>query len=476
MMVVVGLSHKTAPIAVRERVAIPTDRLGPLLHDLAGRPEIAEAMVLSTCNRVEVYVATELRDDGDGSRAALAAEEVLALAAGHEVGALLHQHLFHYAGDAAIRHMFRVSASLDSLVVGEAQVLGQMKAAFDAAVEAATVGPVLSHATNWAFRLAKRVRNETSVGAGSVSVSSIAVELAHQILGDLHGRIVALLGVGTMGEAAAKHLCGAGANLLVVNRNVEKGTSVANRFQGQARPWTQLEQSCIEADVIVASTASPTFVITPELLARLRRPRRGRSLFVIDISVPRNVDPRVHDIDGVYLYDIDDLSSIASEAMRERQQEAQRAERIVAEEAEAYERWLDSLQVTPTIVAFRHQVHEVLEHELERSLRGKLKHLDERDRKALRDMIAAATNKLTHQPTTRLKTAAAEAGASDLVEVLRHLFDLGKPTPESDGHIAGCRSSSPPRCRRSSSPPPKTLVETTVSNGSGATPSREEAS
>ena len=424
MILVVGLSHKTAPIGVRERVAIPADSVPQFLAELHARPEIAEVLVVSTCNRVEIYASAALKDDTDGSLAADAIVEVLAQRAGPQVGAVLHQYLFRYLGDAAVRHLFRVASSLDSLVVGEAQVLGQVKEAFDRASEAGTLGPLLGRAAEWAFHVAKRVRTETQVGAGSVSVSSVAVELARQIFGSLDKRIVALVGAGTMGEVAAKHLCDAGSRIVVVNRNTERAEALAARFDGTPRGWDLLEKTLTEVDVAIASTGSADYVITRALLAPLQRKRRGRSLFVIDISVPRNVDPRINELDGVYLYDIDDLSKIAGETIRDRFREAQISERIVSEEADAFDAWVESLQVTPTIVAFRNQVRCVLESELDRSLHGKLKHLSERDRKALSGMVGAAVKKLTHHPTVQLKSAAAEGNARTLVDALRYLFDL----------------------------------------------------
>jgi glutamyl-tRNA reductase len=334
--------------------------------------------------------------------------------------------------------VFRVAASLDSLVVGEPQILGQLKDAFERATQSGSVGMMLGRAMESALHVAKRVRTETQIGAGTVSISSAAVDLARQIFADLSGRVVALLGAGEMAEAAAKVLCEQGAQLRVVNRSIERAQNVATLFKGEARPWTELQRTLVEADVVIASTASPHFVLTRDLVASITRARRGRSLFIIDIAVPRDVDPQVNDLEGVYLYDIDDLEKIASNTMQGRLSEAQRAERIVDEEADAFGAWLEGLKVTPTVVALRKHVQAVLLSELERSLGAKLKHLGESERKALEAMVSAAVNKLTHAPTTRLKAAAAEGAATEYVEVLRHLFDL----PENEEDSA--RPSSPP--------------------------------
>ncbi len=455
MIVVVGLSHKSAPIEIRERLALSADDIPAVLGALAAHPSIGEVMVLSTCNRVEVYATTRKPDDADGSQAADAIEQALVEKAGPELASAVQEHLFRYVGDAAIRHVFRVASSLDSLVVGEPQILGQVKDAFELAARSHSIGTMLGRAIETSFRVGKRVRTETQVGAGTVSISSVAVDLAKQIFGDLGKRVVALLGAGEMAEAAARSLASSGARVHVVNRSLQRAQAVATIFKGEARPWTELQRTLIEADVIIASTASPHFVLTAELVSTVSRARRGRSLFIIDIAVPRDVDPKVNEIDGVYLFDIDDLSNIASETMRERTAEAQRAERIVDEEADAFEAWLDSLRVTPTIVALRKQVQAVLEAELTRSLGGKLKHLGAADRKALEGMLSAAVNKLMHAPSTRLKSAAAQGTASGYVEALRELFELSTDeaalSAQSNG---GNGETNPNGSHRSRSMPP----------------------
>jgi glutamyl-tRNA reductase len=441
VIVVVGLSHKSAPIEVRERLAVSGEALPEWLAQLRGLPEVGEVMVLSTCNRVEIFATATQRDDRDGSRAADAIEQAMCARAGDGTAARVSEHLFRYTDDAAVRHVFRVACSLDSLVVGEPQILGQFKDAFEKASKAGTVGMLLGRAVDNALRVAKRVRSETQIGAGTVSISSAAIDMARQIFGDLSGRVVALLGAGEMAEGAAKVLCEDGASLRVVNRSLERAQNVALMFKGEARPWTELQRTLVESDVVIASTASPNFVLTRELVGSIVRARRGRSLFIIDIAVPRDVEPAVNELEGVYLYDIDDLEKIAAETMRGRLAEAQTAERIVDDEADAFGTWLESLKVTPAIVALRKHVQGVMEAELERSLGGKLKHLGAPERKALDAMVGAAVNKLMHTPSTRLKVAASEGVAGDFVDMLRHLFDL--PEPEQATGAEG-RDSSPP--------------------------------
>lgn len=447
MILVVGLSHKTAPVHLRERVAVGA---GPLRQRIAALPQVREVAVLSTCNRIEIY-ACSADDDDDGADAARAIESVLLDIAGPDVAPELARQLFWYGGDAAVRHLFRVAASLDSLVVGEAQIVGQVHEAFDDAARAGTLGTMLGRVADGAYHVAKRVRSETQVGAGTVSVSSVAVELARQIFGDLAGRTTVLVGAGKMGVNAARSLHSAGANLLVINRNAQRAQDLAARYQGQARSWDQLATCLVEADVVITSTTSPEFVITRAQVSSLRRPRKGRSLFLIDIAVPRNIEPSVNALDGVYLYDIDDLSSIAAETLRERMAEAQLAERIVDEEAEAFARWNESLQVAPTIVALRNQVRKILEAELDRTLSGKLKHLGDDERKALEGMLNAAVNKLTHLPSTRLKYAVTTGQAGELAQNVRMLF--------------GLELNQPARCSPVPSQPPCASHEAATTNG-----------
>ncbi len=432
MIVAVGLSHKSAPVEVRERLAIPASELRDVLDNLRACPELSEAMVLSTCNRVEVFAAAKLAHDLDGSLATEAVTRMLCERAGPELCARVRDHLFQFADDAAVRHLFRVAASLDSLVVGEPQILGQVKDAFDSACRAGAIGPLLGRAAASALHVAKRVRSETRIGAGTVSISSAAVDLARQIFGNLDGRVVALLGAGDMAEAAAKVLCDEGARLRVVNRSVERAQIVASAFRGKARPWTELQRTLVEADVVISSTAAPHVVLTRALVSGILKARRGRSLFLIDIAVPRDVEPQVNDLENVFLYDIDDLERIAAETMRGRLVEAQNAERIVDEEAHAFGAWQGGLQVTPAIVALRSHLQTVLSAEVDRSLSGKLRQFGPDERKALEAMVTAAVNKLAHTPSTRLKEAAAEGNAAALLESLQTLFDLSWEEPSRD--------------------------------------------
>jgi glutamyl-tRNA reductase len=426
LIVVVGLSHREAPLEVRERLSVDAEAVSGLLRALLQRPTVREALCVSTCNRTEIYAVATGEAEADATATARDVERVIAELADRNGATGVTRYLRTHVDKDAVRHLFRVASSLDSLVIGEPQILGQMKDAFEAAKSNGGVGKYLERAMSRAFHVAKRVRTETAIGAGQVSVSSVAVDLARQIFGDLVGRASLLLGAGEMAEAAAKLLVKEGANLQVVNRSPERAKQLAVDFGGTTRPWEELERALVSADVVVASTSAKRFVVTRDMAVRAMRARKGRSLFFIDIAVPRDVEPTVNDLDNVYLYDIDNLSNVVAESMRGRQAEAERAEALVNHEADAFETWTEGLSVTHTIVALRTKVRASLGAELEKSLAGRLKHLPEVDRKALDTMLDAAVNKLLHAPTTRIKAMASDPSVNDLVKTVHHLFDLAE--------------------------------------------------
>ncbi|WP_434046263.1 MULTISPECIES: glutamyl-tRNA reductase [Sorangium] len=445
-MIFVGLSHKTAPIEVRERLAIGRSQLPEVLARLTAHPAIAEALVLSTCNRVEVYASPrqpasglpraggapmsppslddELSLDNEALRAAVS---VLVGVGGDAV----RGHLAGRVGSDAVVHLFRVAASLDSMVVGEPQILGQMKEAIEIARGAKTLGARLGRAAHRAIKVGKRVRTETAIGAGQVSVSSVAIDLARQIFTDLAGHTALLIGAGEMAEAASKLLVRAGARLVVVNRSPERAAALAREVGGEPRPWAELERAVVDADIVVSSTSSPSYVVTLDLVRRARKARKGRSLFLIDIAVPRDIDPAVNKLDNVYLYDVDDLSQIVAQSVEGRAAEAARAEAIVVDEAQAFEAWTLERALTPTIVGLRSRTRSILAAEVERSLSGKLRHLGPAERQALALMIDAATNKLLHVPTTRLRAMAGDPRVAEHVDSLRELFDIDDALSDS---------------------------------------------
>jgi glutamyl-tRNA reductase len=433
VIVVVGLSHREAPLDVRERLAIDGEGIAELLRALLQRPAIREALCVSTCNRIEVYAVGQQDSDEHTLAAAEAVRHALIELAGNQgaaqgVGPYLRTHVRR----DAVLHLFRVASSLDSLVVGEPQILGQVRDALEMAKAAGSIGKYLDRATNRALHVAKRVRSETAIGEGQVSVASVAVDLARQIFGELTGRTALLIGAGEMAEGAAKLLVKAGAKLLVVNRSLERARQLALEFGGGARPWEELAAALVQADVVIASTSAKVFVVTRAMVAKAMKARRGRSLFFIDIAVPRDVDPAVNDIDNVYLYDIDNLSNLVAESMQGRRAEAERAEALVQHEVRVFETWTETLGVTATIVALRAKVRAALAAEVDRTLTGRLKHLTDADRKALETMIDAAVNKLLHTPTSRIKALAADPRGDDLVKAVHHLFDLADAVRDID--------------------------------------------
>jgi glutamyl-tRNA reductase len=337
MIVVVGLSHKSAPVDVRERFATSADVLPAVLARLASRAELAEVMFLSTCNRVEVFASASAPDHPESAVSAVRA--VMCDHAGVIDAEGVAAYFYDRTGPDAMRHIFRVAASLDSMVLGEPQILGQVKEAFDAATAAGTLGHYLGRCIHRAFTVAKRVRTETQIGAGFVSISSVAVDLARGIFGDLSDHTVLLLGAGEMAEAAAKSLGKGARHIRVCNRSFERAAALAGSIGGDAVQWDALGDELVRADVVIASTASASYVVTRELVKRAMKQRKGKTLFFIDIAVPRNVEPSVHEIDNVYVYNVDDLEQQVAEAMKSRHAEADLAEKIVSHELSEFEAW-----------------------------------------------------------------------------------------------------------------------------------------
>lgn len=421
--VVVGLSHRTAPVEIRERLAVAPDRLQQELREIAATIGVDEALLISTCNRVELYATSD-----DPMEAARTAKQTLAQRLPDSAAEAV---LYQERGVDVIRHAFRVASSLDSLVVGEPQILGQVKEAFDAAKSAGTVGTLLGRCFTQAFATAKRVRNETGIAEGTVSVSSIACELAKKIFGNLEGRRTLLLGAGEMGESAARTLRQTGTNLHVINRSEERARTLAESCGGRAVPYERLAVELAEADVVVASTASPKFILTPELMKGVVRTRRHRPLFIIDIAVPRDVDPRVGNMDNVFVYDVDDLQQVAEENLAVRAREAAHAERIIEQEVEVFLTWRRSLELAPTIVALRKRFGQVAEDELRRALL-RLEGISDSDRAVLEAMSRSLVNKLLHQPMAQLKAGAGGPDGALLIDAVRRLFAIAEDALEPE--------------------------------------------
>jgi glutamyl-tRNA reductase len=433
---VLGLSHKSSPVELREKLAVKADALPDSVKALAEAAGLEEALMVSTCNRVEVYGLSS--DESAPKKARAFLERTTGPGS-------LASHPYERRGADAIRHAFRVASSLDSMVVGEPQILGQVKEAYGAASTAGVLGTLLDRAFTKAFAVAKRVRSETGVASGTVSISSIACDLALQIFGDLKGRRVLLVGAGKMGESAAKHLAKQGARLFVLNRSRERAQQLAAACGGEPRSVAELASELALSDVAICSTSSDRFVITAPLMKDVVRARKYRPLFLVDIAVPRDVDPRVGEMEGCFVYDVDDLQKVADQNIAVRKREAEAAERIVEAETLAFEEWRRQQDLKPLIVGLREHVRGILAAELERTL-PRIKGEAEADKAALERMIDAATNKLLHGPLTALKTAG-ERGDGATIEAVRAMFPLGakaEPAKKEGPDAARPELASPP--------------------------------
>ncbi len=433
-IVIVGLNHRSAPVEVRERLAFPADTVGHALRGLVSRDGIAEGVILSTCNRVEVCVLA-----AQGYRGTDSVKEFLS--GWHAIPqAELSAYLYHHIGEEAVRHVFRVSSSLDSMVLGEPQILGQVKDAYGYACEFRSIGPVLDKFFNKAFSVAKRVRTETKVASSAVSVSYAAVELAKKILGDLSDKTVMLIGAGEMCELAARHLLSAGAKgILVTNRTFERAVRLAEEFDGTPVRYEELTVHLKRADIILSSTGAPHFILKREDVEEVIRIRRNRPMFFIDMAVPRDIDPDANQIDNVYVYDIDDLNNVIETNLEERQREAAKAEEIVIAEVAMFRRWLESQQVTPTIVSLRKKFDEIKEAEVAKALSA-LGSQDPKTRKVVESLASSILNKVLHPPISSLKRDSDARSPMEMVAVVREIFGLpDEETPEE----AGARESAP---------------------------------
>jgi len=425
-IVVVGLSHKTAAVEIREKVAFAPTQMDRPLRQLVDIPDITEGVIVSTCNRVEVYATT--RDMAGGI-----ARIKRFLADYHHLSLEnLEPHLYAYHGEQAIRHVFRVASSLDSMVVGEPQILGQIKTAYGYAAEFKSSGIILNRFLHKAFSVAKRVRTETKIASSAVSVAFAAVELARKIFGDLSDKTVMLIGAGEMCELAAKHFLNNGVRgVMVTNRTFERAERLAEELDGKAVRFEDLFDYLHRADIVLSSTGAPHFIMGQKDVEEVSRRRKLRPMFFIDIAVPRDIDPKVNDVENVYLYTVDDLQEVVASNLQQRAEEAKKAEGIVDEEIGQFFKWLSSLDVTPTIVALRTKFDEIRRAELEKTL-ASWKELPPDADKRLEALTNAMMNKLLHPPTSLLKKAG-QGGRTDLyVDALRQLFELAEPEPAEE--------------------------------------------
>jgi glutamyl-tRNA reductase len=424
-LTLVGLSHKTAPIEIREKLTFPAHRQADALSDLICGAQVSEAVILSTCNRTEIYAVTAGAQEGIDAVVEFACDF-------HELDRTeLAPYLYVSQGDAVVRHLFAVVASLDSMVVGEAQILGQVKEAYDHSFANGAAGRVCNKLFRHSFEVGKRVRSETAIGEAAVSISYAAVELARKVFDTLAGRTILVLGAGKMSELTAKHLVSQGVHsVLVANRTYERAVELAERFEGEAIRYDDLFERMRDADIVISSTAATHYVVRRDDVAAVMRKRSGRPLFLIDIAVPRDIEPAVNDLRDVFLYDIDDLSGVVESNLEDRQREARKAQVIIDEEFREFESWLESMEVVPTIAAIRAKAEALRAEELDRALK-RLDGLTDKQIATVEALSLSIVNKMLHGPTARLRSVAAEKDGYQYVDTARHLWGL-----DADGEKA----------------------------------------
>jgi len=417
-IVIVGLNHKTAPVEIRECLAFSGTEADVALEGLQKYPVITEVLLVSTCNRVEVLLTTE------SAPAAIEAVKTF-LSEFKKVDAeKFNTSLYIHNGDEAVRHIFRVASSLDSMMVGEPQILGQIKTAYHDAAQKKTSGVVLNRLMHRTFFVAKRVRSETGIGDHAVSISYAAVELGRKIFGTLEKKKVLLIGAGEMAELAVEHLIrNKVGDIFVANRTFERGVALAQQFNGSPIRFEEIPNHLQLADIIISSTGAPGFIIGPEDIKGIMRGRRNRPLFFIDIAVPRDIDPAINRLPNVYVYDIDDLKGVIEENIEDRNREAIKAERIIDEAVIRFRQWFESLSVVPTIVALRKKMDVIAEAELNKTLHA-LNHLSEDDRNAIGRMTQSMIQKILHDPMLWLKRDDNDNDRSTLLDITRKLFKL----------------------------------------------------
>jgi glutamyl-tRNA reductase len=417
-IVVVGLSHKTTPVALREQLCFPEAALEGALEKLAHYTEGGDRVILSTCNRVEIYGHVQHLAHGRTRLRQFLSDY-------HGIPPeVIEPYLYTHHGDAALRHLFRVVSSLDSLVVGEPQITAQVKEAFAIARRAQATGTRFNQVFERAFAIAKRVRTATRIGEQTVSVGSAAVELAQKIFQDLEAKTVLIVGAGEMAELTARHLMSQGVTrLLVANRTLGRALELARRLQGQGIALADLPRHLPQADIVISSTGAPAPLIGPADVQSALRQRKHRPMFFIDIAVPRDIDPAINGLDNVYLYDVDDLQHVVRENLKARQREAALGEAMIECEVEEVLRWLDEQQVVPAVIGLRRKAEAIRKQELAK-LFAKHGAFSEGERDAIAAMASAITNKLLHAPIVRLKQDSQAKGGSRYLQALRELFSL----------------------------------------------------
>lgn len=425
----IGVNHKTAPVEVRERLAIPESRLPEALRCFTHFSGIEEGMILSTCNRVELLA--RCKNGGADLRGFLSDYFQMERS-------VMDPHLYEYREKDAVRHLFRVASSLDSMVIGEAQILGQVKEAYATARALGAVNSQLDQLLTKAFAVAKRVRSETSVGSSAVSVASVAVELAKKIFGSLNGKSVYLVGAGKMTELAARHLLANGAaSIFVANRTYDRAIRLAQKFNGQAIEFNRLYETCDRADIVITSTGAPHAIFRREHGELFLSRRKNRPMFFIDIAVPRDVDAEMNKVDGLFVYDIDDLQQAVASHVADRRKEAEKAEDIINTEVDRFQARLQTLDVVPTIVSLQDHLETIRQAEIDR-VRGRLGTISPEQELAIEALTRGIVNKIMHTPISTLKSAARDSEATTVIDLVRRIFNLEeKKAAGSSGKSGG---------------------------------------
>ena len=417
-IVLLGMNHKTAPVELRECLAFSREETHTALKTFQESSVISEIVLISTCNRVEILLTT------DDKPKAIDTVKMFLHGFKDLPTSEFENALYVHAGDDAVRHIFRVAASLDSMVVGEPQILGQIKEAYKTATENKTSGVLLNKLLHRTFFTAKRVRSETGIGDHAVSISYAAIELARKIFGSLEAKKVLLIGAGEMAELAVEHLIHNNAkNIFVANRTFERSVKLAKKFKGKAIRFEEITDYLQRVDIVISSTGSPDFVIMRDHVKGVMRIRRNRPLFFIDIAVPRDVDPEINKLNNAYIYDIDDLKGVVDENIESRQHEAVKGERIVDEAVIRFREWYDNMEVVPTIVALRNKIDGIAKNEINKTMRS-LEHLSESDFQAINKMTNAMIKKFLHDPTLLLKSNGFHGDKSIYIDATRKLFKL----------------------------------------------------
>lgn len=415
-ILVIGLNHKTATVEIREKVAFDGPKLEKAVKKLKETPAVRENIILSTCNRVEIYASVGDKDAGIENIKNFLAEF-------HEVQREpLDKALYIYRGAEAVKHVFRVASSLDSMIVGEPQILGQLKDAYDFALNSKSTGVYLNKLMKKSVSVAKRIRTETKIAESAVSISFAAVELAKKIFEDLSAKSFMLIGAGEMAELAARHLINTGVkDVFVTNRTYKRAEELAREFDGKAILFENFVNELLNTDIVICSTGAPDYILRKEQVHKTMKDRKQAPMFIIDISVPRNIDPAINDLDNVYLYDVDDLQGIVDTNIQERNKEAEKAEKIVSSEVLSFRNWQESLAATPTIVALREKAESIRRQELDKTLR-KIGPIEEDKIKAIEYLSNSIVNKLIHPPTAALKSE--QEDRDIMIDIVNRLFKL----------------------------------------------------